>query len=155
MKTILLIAAAIISMAVASCEKTGPEGPQGDKGDTGPQGPVGSPNVIYSNWNNTFSGISAIWHVPKLTKEVLEKSVVLTYFSNGAGFYGQLPYINLPSFYIQVTYGVGLIVIYSSSNLNGIYFRYVIIPGGVLARQAAPLDTSNYLDVCKRFNIQP
>ena len=52
-------------------------------------------------------------------------------------------------------YGSGLNIV-SSIELNQYFrFRYVIIPGGVIARNASGVSYSDYHQVCEYYDIQP
>lgn len=147
----------------------GIQGPQGVAGQTGAQGPAGTANVIYSSWITATSIVSGSYFsragsyfdltVPKLTQEILDKGMVLTYWKPAGNNQAIIP---LPASTGDVTgselypeYKVSRIRIwlfntgtFSTSN----QFRYVIIPGSVNARKAN-IDYSNYEEVKKAYNL--
>lgn len=165
MKTKSLLVAALLTMLCFACSKTGPVGPQGpqgekgDKGDTGiqgAQGSTGTANVIYSEWRSWPSGRVAQWAVPAITREILDKGIILIYADFGSAVL-LIPYHSnsgdvkmYPQFY------VGGFNIVSSIDLNQyIRFRYVIIPGSVAGRRSADIDYSDYQEMCAHYHIQP
>jgi hypothetical protein len=157
------LATLAIALVLTSCTKTGQiglqgaQGPQGNPGSTGPQGPpgdTGTANVIYSKWDSSFSGTSAVWPIPEITQGVLDSSVVLIFVKQN-GFVYQIPISNLngSGFYIIDLMGVGYIYIYcdANDNLKDFAFRYVIIPGGV----AANFIHKSYQEIFTQFNLTP
>lgn len=166
----LLLAVAFL---FASCSKdgdagpkgdTGAQGPKGDKGDEGSQGDSGVANVIYSDWldvtyqpNVDSSAWAAIIEAPKLDKNILNTGSVKVYLNLGIAddpTVVSLPYFD-GDFIINVTTWVDTIRLVSNANLgtvaqNGVkrqQVRYVLIPGGTTARQARPINWSNYQEV--------
>lgn len=132
---------------------TGATGATGATGGTGATGATGSANVIYSNWitvtNSEWSntGQSATSHTkdlsaPGITTTIINQGVVLVYMN-----YDTPPQIRLlPWFdgtylishyvdYVQVgTIRVGTRRFDNAPFINNyapIYYRYVLIPGGV------------------------
>src|ERR1035438_4088573 len=90
----------IFVLVLLGCVKQGPAGATGPQGPQGPQGPTGqggatgdtgTANVIYSEWNNTFSGSSADWAIPQITQNIADSGVVLVYFMSGTNIF-QLNY---------------------------------------------------------------
>jgi hypothetical protein len=130
----------ILALGLTMCSKQGPAGATGATGATGPAGPqgpkgdTGTANVIYSKWDSSFSGTSAVWSVPAITKGILDSGTVLVYVQQN-GYVYPLPYdnVNGSGFYLNDLLYLGQISLYcnSSYNLNEFKFRYVIIPGGV------------------------
>ncbi|WP_221887816.1 collagen-like protein [Chitinophaga polysaccharea] len=159
MKTKMLLTAGLLILCLA-CSKTGPEGPQGaqgpkgDKGDTGKQGPAGTANVIYSTWRS-FTGKVAQWPVPAITREVLDKGIILVYVDFGSAVL-LVPYAsNSGDIKMYPQYYVGGFNVVSNFDLNSFRFRYVIVPGGVIARSASGVSYSDYRQVCKYYDIEP
>jgi len=161
MKTKLLLTAGLFLLCLA-CSKTGPEGPQGatgpkgDRGDTGKQGPAGTANVIYSTWKSVTSGRVLQWPIPALTREILDKGIILVYADFGSAVL-LIPYAsNSGDVKMYPQYYVGGLNIISNIDLNQYFrFRYVIIPGGVIARSASGVNYSDYRQVSEYYNIQP
>ncbi|WP_156027036.1 collagen-like triple helix repeat-containing protein [Sporocytophaga myxococcoides] len=160
--SVLLLAMVFIT---SSCKKEGPVGPTGATGSAGPSGPAGpkgeagTANVIYSDWldlpfsfdNEGKSYFSEI-DVPKLTPEILSQGEIKMYVNLSTPddpTVAPLPYVGLDTVKIQyVAFNGGLQL---SSNYNvGTYenkdkkkvlqYRYVIIPGGIAARQSINWD---------------
>jgi hypothetical protein len=154
----------LVTLAVAivftSCTKTGqiglqgPQGPQGNPGATGSQGNTGTANVIYSEWDSSFTGTSVVWSVPAITQGVLDSAVILVYVKQETAIF-QLPYDNLngSGFYLNDLMFVGQIQIYCSTGytLKDFAFRYVIIPGGVAANYVH----KDYQEISTLFKLTP
>ncbi len=165
-----------ILFAVVSCSKdgdagpAGPEGPGGPAGAPGPQGPkgdTGTANVIYSDWldvtyarpDTTRNTWVAELDVPKLTGEILSSGDVKVFLNlgdSGDPVIVPLPYFD-GGFIINLQlYTQGLAFI-ANGNLSTYededtgaklqQVRYVLIPGGVNARQAAGIDWNDYQQV--------
>jgi hypothetical protein len=135
---------------------TGPQGPQGETGPAGPTGPSGSKgdtgtaNVIYSQWDSSFSGVSGIWAVPQITQSILDSGAVLVYFRGNNGVF-QLNFANNSGVYILYSIKLGQITLIAyGTNLASFVFRYVIIPGGVPSGNSIPKD---YKLLCQKYNI--
>ena len=154
----------------------GENGENGQDGEDGQDGATGTANVIYSDWipsgfpaviNDTFDQ----WHMlaPDLTQEIHDTGVVLVYARVSGAFIFQLPNTFYAGSYEH--YAVRLfdnfdtqIAIRLSSIdgsdigtplLNG-HFRYVLIPGGVLASgktTALNYKKMSYAEIAERFNI--
>ncbi|GAA0553452.1 hypothetical protein GCM10009415_39270 [Chitinophaga japonensis] len=164
-----------IVFAMASCSKdgdTGPEGPagpagpEGPAGEQGPKGDTGTANVIYSGWLDVTFGLNsdstafiAEIDAPKIDQEVLATGEVKVYMnlSNASDpFIVPLPYFD-GTFLINVRMYEQTINLLSFNNLStftdendGMKYqqaRYVIIPGGTAARQAAGIDWNDYQQV--------
>jgi len=144
-KVLTTLCCLVLALELSMCSKQGPAGatgapgPQGPAGPQRPKGDTGTANVIYSKWDSSFSGVSAIWNVPVITQGILDSGNVLVYV-NQNGYVYPLPYDNLngSGFYINDLLSPGKISLFCSSayNLNEFKFRYVIIPGGVSAADA-------------------
>jgi hypothetical protein len=152
----------ILAFGLSNCSKQGPTGATGATGATGPQGPqgpkgdTGTANVIYSKWDSSFSGVSAIWTVPAITQGILDSGTVLVYTDQN-GYVYPLPYdnVNGSGFYLNDLLNVGKIELFCAPayNLNEFKFRYVIIPGGV---QVADVKGEyQYQYITNKFNITP
>src|SRR5687768_6627996 len=167
-------------LLATSCKKgdTGPEGPAGPAGPQGPQGPKGDTgvaNVIYSAWTDvTYSPITDtvagvvdtvgwfyVWTVPKLSMDIINKGDVKVFLNvdvPGDPTVFPLPYFN-GSVIINPTYWLNTIQLVSNINASTFgtgankvqQYRYVLIPGGVLARSG--VDFNNYREVQKAYNI--
>lgn len=152
----------ILTLGLCKCSKqgpvgaTGPAGAQGPAGPQGPKGDTGTANVIYSKWDSSFSGTSAVWSVAAITTAILDSGTVLVYV-NQNGYVYPLPYdnVNGSGFYLNDLLYPGQISLYcnSSYNLNEFKFRYVIIPGGVQA--AALKNNYEYQYITQTFNMAP
>lgn len=134
-----LVAAIVALISFSSCSK-------GSKGDTGPAGPAGPDSVFYSAWATLNAqggldqqgdslyqeGISA----SVITQDILDKGVVLTYVGVGSG--STVTDIEPADNYLETDIEVGGIYLFSTSNFtNEFEFRYVVIPGTILANDAA------------------
>ena len=150
----------MVVLVFLGCTKQGPAGatgPQGLPGATGPAGPGGSKgdtgtaNVIYSNWDSSFSGTTGEWVVPQITTGILDSGVILVYITghNDHSLLVQLPYI-VGNFFVTFIAQRGFIVLNSSGDLNNFFFRYIIIPGSVPSGNSIPKD---YLPLCRQYNI--
>ncbi|MEO6313308.1 MAG: hypothetical protein ABIU63_16910 [Chitinophagaceae bacterium] len=168
-------------LLLSNCKKgdPGPAGATGPAGVAGPIGPVGTANVIYSPWINlTFTGSGTLWAAQitaaGVTKEIMDKGVVKTYFQFGSSVYDG-NYTNLTgggSSSIYQFLAVGVINLRSTFAAN-YPWRYVIIPGGLAGGRLSAgsgdadsfvfadgstmrkteLDKMSYEDVCNKFNI--
>lgn len=160
-KLLTTLCCLILALGFSMCSKQGPAGPQGATGATGatgPQGPqgargdTGTANVIYSKWDSSFSGTSAIWNVPAITRGILDTGTVLVYVDQN-GYVYPLPYdnVNGSGFYLNDLLYSGQISLFcnSSYNLNEFKFRYVIIPGGVAAADAE----NSYEFITSKYHI--
>lgn len=181
-KCLIVILSSISLIFLMNCEgsegPTGPagaQGPQGDVGPQGPQGPEGTANVIYSEWI-TLSDLEAPsdttflsrtynkWEIPapEITQEIIDQGVILVYFSlTGAilplptTFGGANPiYITFAPFQPGILSILAQNLDNTVSGLNSsIQFRYIIIPGGMAAKQALP-DFSNYQETMEFYGIK-
>jgi hypothetical protein len=159
-KKIFFLVGVLFFIFCVALKKHGPEGPQGaqgakgDKGDAGTRGVTGTANVIYSSWKS-FTGKVGQWPIPAITREILDKGIILVYTDFGSTIL-LLPYASnsgdikmYPQFY------VGGLNVVSNYELSLIRFRYVIIPGGVAGRRASGVNYSDYQEVCAYYHIQP
>jgi hypothetical protein len=159
MKSILIISTIIF--ALISCKgpqgEVGPQGTQGSQGIQGNAGPIGTANVIYSEWTKvTFTGGGSDWRAtisaPKITKEILDRGIIKTYFKFTGSDINEVPYVHVGVDILQ-TVDLGKIILTSSFNGSNLFWRYVIIPGGIGARRAN-FDYADYEAVKKAYNIQ-
>ncbi len=156
---------AILFVFAWSC-KQGDVGPKGDTGATGAAGAAGATgpagatgatgtaNVIYSDWANvTFTGSGTSWSgkitAPKITQDILDKGVVLTYFKFGTQVYSGEYQNGTAGIYVFTT--LGTINLQSTFAAN-YPWRYVIIPGGVGAR-LQNLKSMSYEEVKAMYNL--
>ncbi|WP_130735102.1 hypothetical protein [Flavobacterium sp. J27] len=183
--TILKLWSLILVISLFSCSpedgKDGINGVDGADGTTGPQGPAGTANVIYSNWipanfsgsstSIKYMGIDFPASMPSASS-IKNTHTLLVYFTGyGDGNVYQLPVLDFRG--AQFTAGFGSASI-SASDINitakaisgslndqqispslGAKFRYVLIPGGVLANKKGTNDYTkmNYEAICDFFNI--
>jgi hypothetical protein len=168
----------MLSLAIlTSCQKegkTGPVGPAGTTGPAGSQGPKGDTgvaNVIYSQWldvafvpNTDSSNWNAVIPAPKLTNEILNQGEIKVYvnFNTPADpIVFPLPYINggviiSPLFFKDT---IALLSTVDASTLidpAGKFFqyRYVLIPGAVLAMKPDHVNLDNYLELKKYLKLE-
>ncbi|RAJ06476.1 hypothetical protein LX64_01603 [Chitinophaga skermanii] len=154
---------------------TGPAGPAGPAGPQEPKGDPGSGNIIYSTWldvafkadtsHTAGGGIDTVGYyatidAPKLTAALLSTADVKVYINANTAASPTiypLPYYNAYSgLSIEMSASTQKIDLYSNGNMstivgNGVkyqQYRYMIIPGSVTARSAAPaVDWTNYAAV--------
>lgn len=158
----------------------GINGIDGTNGTDGSQGPAGTANVIYSNWiPASFTGTSASVKYMGINFpagmpsafSIKDTHTILVYFSGyGDGNVYQLPVLDFRG--AQFTFGFGSGS--SSSDINitakalsgsltniqidpalGAKFRYVIIPGGVLAgrMEQSNITKMTYEEICDYYTI--
>lgn len=173
---------AMLSLVVfSSCQKegdTGPEGPAGPagpQGPQGPQGPTGVANVIYSEWLDVeygwvvpepgdTLGLGALIEAPKLTADIVNTGEVKVYVNLGTAadpYVTSLPYVDAGIF-INASFYEGSIELFSNVNAGTqedggekfLQYRYVLIPGGVLAKKPDNIKLDNYADVQKYLKLK-
>jgi len=139
----MLGALLFISISFTACEKT-------ETGATGPQGATGTANVQYATWNaldmNFSSSDSAYTQTitaDSITQSILDSGVVLTYMKYTDPSTNQTTVLNTAG-YMDVFFTAGTINLYSYYDYTGLYFRYVIIPGGVPTGRLAASSASAY-----------
>jgi hypothetical protein len=164
----------ILSLAMfASCQKegsagpAGPAGPTGPSGSQGPKGDTGVANVIYSEWldvifepNTDSSNWSATIPAPKLSNEILSQGEIKVYINfNTAADPVVFP---LPFFdgavIINPLFFTDTIALISTTDAGTVLdqgekffqYRYVLIPGAVLAVKPNDVNLDDYVEV-KRF----
>lgn len=153
-------------MIFVACKKgdtgpAGPAGPTGATGATGSQGPAGTANVIYSDWIDTATWVADTQHngatidtlgyyalidAPKLDLSMLNTGEIKVYVNAGSAtdpFVFPLPFNN-GSLFIDVSFYLNTIQLYSNGKLNTVPFRYILIPGGTTARTAKVIDWNDY-----------
>jgi hypothetical protein len=156
----LMLCLLALGLVLPACTKQGPTGATGATGPAGPSGPTGATgakgnaNVVYSAWDSSFSGTSAVWQVPALTTGVLDSAAVMVYVRQN-GYVYPVPYdnVNGSGFYINDLLWPGQISLFCSSayNLNEFAFRYVIIPPGVAGQSEAP----SYEELVSQYHLTP
>lgn len=158
----------------------GPQGPQGEQGEQGPAGQVGEPgtvNVIYSEWlpspftgfdqGNSFATGSI--DAPELTAEIENQGAVLVYGkSSSGGISWALPFVSVRDnqnyWFGPDTKGDATTIQLRVESLDsGAFgeelllkeFRYILVPGGVIASGKSSLyeDKMSYEEITERFNI--
>jgi hypothetical protein len=168
MKKLKLLAIAFLGIAfvsIVSCKK-------GDTGPAGPAGAAGPDSVIHSTWiplsmtlqvdaNNDSSYTQSITAL-NITQEIIDSGVVLSYIENL--FVNDGSIVDVSDYgggYLDVTYNVGVINITSYfGDLSGAYYRYVIIPGSILATNSVlkgytkqQLKSVDYATITKALGI--
>jgi hypothetical protein len=147
MKNLILITAVIafVAFSVSGCSK-------GTAGPAGPAGAAGPDSIIYSAWigldmtvQNTDSLGDTTYYeaitANSLTSAFLDNGVVISYIGvPGGAANGDTLVINSTDVYTYTGGGYltqdlipGEIELYSNFNLDGILYRYVLVPGDILA----------------------
>lgn len=147
----------------------GSTGPQGPQGQTGQQGPAGTANVIYSKWTD-----GSIWSIDAnsglnffdisataLTQNVLSSGDVHVYWAvlgDTVNHVRQLPFvetIGTDIYFHNLKYSVGTIRIETNNLSMGASnrYRYIFVPGGVLAGKNINIDYDDYAEVKRVFKI--
>jgi hypothetical protein len=144
----LLCAATVIIIGMSSCSKgtTGPAGP------TGPKGPAGPDSVVYSNWITltfTYNANDSLYHdtlsAPTITAGILDSGVILTYIEfPDANNVAHIQPVSALNYIISEDYSVGEINILSTQDLTNLQYRYVTIPGSLLAGNSAIRKVNGY-----------
>jgi hypothetical protein len=97
-------------------------------------------NVLYSKWiqlnmpfagldNNNDSTFEEVYPASGITSAVIDRGVVITYILFGITSTGDSLIQNADGL-LTPYLSIGSIDLFSIGNVNGDYFRYVIIPGG-------------------------
>lgn len=183
MKKLKIIAMLILLTVFAtSCKKeTGPTGPAGPAGPAGTANVIYSPWIAFdgANWsaatmeygNNIRTYNDS---VPEITQNIIDGGAVLVYFKlYGLGYPMPLPFtyngLTTPGINQHFSYRllekVLSLVLYNLDNTDdpgfidntpppGNFYRYVIIPGGVLSSIGAKnLKEMSYEQVCNKLNM--
>lgn len=148
----------------------GPQGPQGQQGPQGPKGDTGVANVIYSDWLDVAFqevtaegeedpvGYAASFDAPKLSHDILTKGEIKVYMNWGTATepsISPIPYFDpLFGYLLTADYEEGIVYLSanfdaSSRTLEGnrvLQFRYVLIPGAVLAAKPPGVNLDNYTE---------
>ncbi len=160
---------------------TGPEGPQGPQGQPGPQGNPGTANVIYSDWLDVEFGLvinqnddtdtlgyGAEIAAPKLTADLIASGEIKVYVNAGYESNPLVTPLPLLEVYengiitISPYFEEGYITMFANVNAstflapNGdksFQYRYVLIPGSVLATKPANVELDNYQSVQKYLKL--
>lgn len=142
---------------------TGAVGANGAIGANGQKGDTGTANVIYSDWmpltltgSITSSSVATI-QTPKITQEIIDKGVVLSFVKFQIGYFYSLPL----SFQIAgrvderiaIRYLLGTATITTNMNSSGALFRYVVIPEGIAGGRRAAIDYTDYEAVKRYYNL--
>lgn len=132
---LILILNAVIVMGMIGCSK------KGDQGPAGPRGPAGPDSVVYSQWiilNSTYNADDTLFEdtlsAPSITQSILDSGVILTYvnFQASNGTYHVIPVSSL-NYLMSEDYSLGQINIIATSDVTGLPYRYVTIPGSKIA----------------------
>lgn len=174
----------LFALMITSCSKDGaegPQGPQGDQGSEGPAGPIGdtgTANVIYSDWitvqesewspnSGIVSRKTAILNAPEINQKHMDTSAILVYvkktFGTSPNSIALLPMDDNEFEFIVDGIDIGEIVLKArridlgtfSNSFVPLPFRYIIIPGGLPAKdQAQPeFKKLTYEEVMDYFEI--
>ncbi len=149
----------------------GPVGLRGEQGEQGPAGEDSNANVIASTWipspypDRSIISASHPHFDERLTSEVINNSVILTYARLGGGstpfrYIEQLP-IEHGERYFYTRAAIGAILFQCSitgdtaQNFNVFdAFKYVVIPHGTAAKTARPnFDKMSYEEVMDHFGL--
>lgn len=174
--TVIKLLTLALIVALGACDKEGDPGPVGAQGPQGPEGPEGKPgaaNVIYSPWMDVdWNGIDEPTYKtmrmdePQVTSDFLENGGTVLYYirqkTTDFEVVLALPYLSGSTYAYGVTQinegqsRVGII----ATTLDGsslppdffseFQFRYVLIPGGVIANGRVSTD---YEIIKSRYNI--
>ncbi len=177
-----VVAALVVFAACQKDGATGPEGPQGPQGQQGqpgqqgPKGDTGVANVIYSDWLDvTFQalvtedddtlGYAASFDAAKLTHDILTKGEIKVYMNWGTATepsISPIPYFD-PIFGYLLTADYEEGVVFLSSNFDAssrtiegnrlLQFRYVLIPGAVMAVKPPGVNLDNYSEAQQYLKI--
>ena len=171
----LLLIMSIVTLV--SCSKEGDEGPPGPTGPPGPAGPAGpkgdsgTANVIYSDWLNVdfdpnldSSNWTATIPAPRLTNEMLSQGEIKVYinFNTAADpVVFPLPYFDgaviiNPVFFTDTIALISTVDAGTQEDGGELFFqyRYVLIPGGALARKPENVNLDNYLEMKNYFKLE-
>jgi hypothetical protein len=131
----LLCAVGIIVIGLASCSKS-------STGSTGPAGPAGPDSVIYSAWiplsftyNTTDSAYEETINAPNITQGVLDSGLIVSYiqFTDQSNVVHIESISSLGSFFFE-DFSLGSINLQvPGGDLSGYLYRYIIIPGSMVA----------------------
>lgn len=167
-KLFVLIAATTLSFSCSDDGKDGIDGTNGTNGETG------TANVIYSEWKprpagqdfivDGTSGRAYDYAAPEITQSVLDGALILAYMKYEATNVFTLPYTSSAggaANTITAIPSLGNLKIFryrhdgaAFVNLGAnVFIRYIIIPGGVAAKQTLDYKNMNYDEVCDRLNI--
>ena len=171
----LALYAVLALFTITSCQKDGSEGTAGPEGPPGPQGVPGVANVIYSDWLDvefdTYSSpapVDTTYYAtivaPKLTADIINKGEVKVYVNIGGAEPAivALPFINPGGIIINATYYEGNIELFSNIPASTftddgekiLQYRYVLIPGGVLAVKPNDVRLENYNELQKYLKLK-
>ncbi len=161
----------------AACQKEGPAGadgpagPQGPQGPSGPAGPAGTANVIYSDWldveflpNDDSTSWAGEIAAAKLDAEILAKGEIKVYVNFGTAddpLVFPLPYFD-GLFIINPVFVEGFIGVMGNVDAGTItedgdtffQYRYVLIPGSVLATKPDNVNLDNYEEAKLFLNLK-
>ena len=153
----------------------GQQGIPGATGATGAQGPAGTANVIYSAWiasnwvsDSYFGRMAQRFDItaPQLTQDIIDKGLVLTYWKPAGNTTAIIP---IPASFgdsdedeFYPVYTANRVRIFHFKKAGGYIgaipstnvFRYIVIPGGVLASgRKASINYKNYNEVKAAYNL--
>jgi hypothetical protein len=170
-----LFLCASFACGLFSCQK-GAAGPQGPAGTNGTTGPAGPDTVIYSLWmpvtmsiaetyvdslGNTDTLYADTIPAPVITQNILDSGMILSYLSF-IDSTGATNVVSAAPYFSSEIFQVGQILL-NSINVDlsiGYSYRYVILPGTVLATNSylkslsrEQLKSADYSFICKALDL--
>jgi hypothetical protein len=175
-KSLSFLLVLLCAFLLHSCKK-GPAGPEGPQGPQGLQGATGSPNVIYSNWiegkslkwaDTTYSRIlysRANIFTTSLNQSMLDHGLILMYlksgdynlllpiliydFPNGSSFGSYFFNLGPGRITVLATYFNSKAFIPIPLDAPGYFFRYILVPGGLLGGRMTGGSSTSRDDITK------
>lgn len=170
--TILFVGALAMFASCKKAEKgdvgpTGANGTNGATGATGATGAQGNANVkIYNYGTTTLSAVSdALFKPAGLTAQQIDSSLIMVYYSEGAGqwnvanglgpggSYATIQYSNPGDASINVYLRNADGTLYTGGTVTWNKVRVVIVPTASVFR-TGKIDYTNYADVARAYNLE-
>jgi hypothetical protein len=146
----LLALVTIVTFGITSCSKTGETGPAGPAGPTGPDSVFSSPWISLSPVGYVDSNSDSAWDqtitAASITKKILDSGVILTYVNiatPGSGDYFVKDVSSLPNLFYE-DFSVGSLYLNAGFDFSTLPFRYVTIPGNLVAGNGASRKVKGY-----------
>jgi len=130
-----VVLSSLVAIVAMGCSKgtTGPAGP------AGPKGPAGPDSVVHSAWTAlamTFNTTDSLYEqtitAPAITQRILDSGVIVTYLSI-VDNNNVTNVVNASVYFINEIFTPGSIALGSRVDYTGFNYRYVIIPGTIVA----------------------
>jgi len=154
-----LILSAIVVLGMTACSKTG------DTGPAGPKGPAGPDSVSYSGWitlatpqviNGTDTSYQQVIPATALTQGILDSGVILSYMdfpdNNNSDHLSSVASLSI--YGVSEDFALGNITIFSSVDLTGLTYRYVIIPGSLKVNSSEKIYKGHSTDELKQMTYE-